>query len=160
MVGDLTGSPGYFPLLDGSPALDAADPEHCLPTDQLGAARPLGDVCDIGAIESTTAELAPTPIVPPPGCPLHDAIIAANRDAPSGACKAGSGHDTITLDRDVVLREPLPSITSQITIEGKGFAISGDRKFRVFDIVGGNLILNNLTLRSGKAIQGGAIRLR
>ena len=29
-LGDLTGSPAYFPLLDQSPAVDAADPEFCL----------------------------------------------------------------------------------------------------------------------------------
>ncbi|MYE26309.1 MAG: hypothetical protein F4X87_03640, partial [Chloroflexi bacterium] len=32
MLGELTGAPGYFPLLDGSPAVDAADAEFCLET--------------------------------------------------------------------------------------------------------------------------------
>lgn len=45
------GSPAYFPLLPGSPAIDAADPAHCTATDQTGAARPQGVACDIGAFE-------------------------------------------------------------------------------------------------------------
>ena len=52
LLGELTGAPGYFPLLDGSPAVDAADSELCLETDQSGNARPLGGGCDIGAFES------------------------------------------------------------------------------------------------------------
>ena len=161
MVGELTGSPGWFPLLDGSPALDAADPAHCLETDQTGTPRPYGGGCDAGAIESTTAQLAPTPIVPPPGCSLYDAIVAANRDAPSGACLAGRGHDTIALDANEEINQPLPPITSEITIEGNGFAIDGKWQYRIFDIVGGNLTLRNMRLINGKAASdGGAIRLR
>ena len=159
-LGELTGAPAWYPLLDGSPALDTADPEYCLPADQVGTPRPHGGGCDVGAIESTTAQLAPTPIVPPPGCPLRDAINAANRDAPSGACPAGSGHDVITLDRDVKLRQPLPAISSEITIEGNGFEIGGGAAYRIFDIQGGKLTLRNVTLRGGKAVHGGAIRLR
>ena len=57
---DLQGDPLLTPfdaltdmisLQAGSPAIDAADPEYCLPVDQLGAPRPLGGGCDIGAIE-------------------------------------------------------------------------------------------------------------
>ena len=51
-LGALTGSPAYFPLLDGSPAIDAGDDGFCLAIDQIGAARPQGDGCDAGAIES------------------------------------------------------------------------------------------------------------
>ena len=55
MLGELVeledGSPAYFPLLAGSPAIDAADDAHCPATDQIGAARPQGAGCDIGAIE-------------------------------------------------------------------------------------------------------------
>ncbi len=45
------GSTAFIPLLPGSPAIDAADPDHCSATDQIGTARPQGDGCDIGAIE-------------------------------------------------------------------------------------------------------------
>lgn len=45
------GSPAYFPLLAGSPAIDAASSDFCADTDQIGTARPQGEGCDIGAIE-------------------------------------------------------------------------------------------------------------
>jgi hypothetical protein len=38
-------------LLAGSPLRDAGDPATCLGTDEVGQARPLGAVCDIGAYE-------------------------------------------------------------------------------------------------------------
>ena len=84
MLGEMTGSPAYFPLLDGSPALDAADARFCVETDQIGTLRPQGAGCDIGAFESTTAISVPTPV---PGiCPLPDQIIAANSDRAVGSC--------------------------------------------------------------------------
>ena len=55
MLGELVepedGSPAYYPLLEGSPAIDAADDEYCPDTDMLGTARPQGAACDIGAYE-------------------------------------------------------------------------------------------------------------
>jgi hypothetical protein len=38
-------------LLDGSPAIDAADDAACPATDQRGVPRPQGAACDIGAYE-------------------------------------------------------------------------------------------------------------
>ncbi|MYD09199.1 MAG: hypothetical protein F4X02_04060 [Chloroflexi bacterium] len=160
MLSEATGSPAYFELLDGSPALDAADPQYCLDTDQLGAPRPHGAGCDIGAIESTTAQPAPPPVVPPPPCPLAQQIIAANTDAAAGACPAGSGHDVINLTRDLILIQALPPITSEITIEGHGHTLSGKGSFRILDVDGGALTIRNLTLAEGNASYGGAIRLR
>jgi hypothetical protein len=40
-------------LLAGSPAIDAALPSLCVPTDQRGRARPSGAACDVGAFESS-----------------------------------------------------------------------------------------------------------
>ncbi len=45
------GSPAYYPLLEGSPAIDAASDDFCVETDQIDTARPQGGTCDIGAIE-------------------------------------------------------------------------------------------------------------
>ena len=42
-------SQGRFPLLSGSPAIDAGDSIACPPTDQLGT--PRRGICDIGAVE-------------------------------------------------------------------------------------------------------------
>ncbi|MCY4061018.1 MAG: SH3 domain-containing protein [Chloroflexi bacterium] len=46
----LGGSPAYYLPQLGSPALDAASAEHCLPTDQRGIFRS-PEACDIGAAE-------------------------------------------------------------------------------------------------------------
>lgn len=57
LMGDLIsaeledGSPAYFPLLEDSPAIDAADDEYCPETDSIGTPRPQGAGCDIGAYE-------------------------------------------------------------------------------------------------------------
>ncbi len=161
LLGELTGSPAYYSLRDRSPAVDYADSAFCLKTDQVGTPRPQGGACDIGAIEARGAIAAePTP-VPPLVCSLAEQIVAANRDRPAGGCPAGSGVDTIVLDKDIILFEPLPAITSQIVIEGNGFSISGERKFRIFDVDGGILTVKNLTMKDGRSLSdnGGAIRL-
>ena len=162
LLGDLTGSPAYYPLRDRSPAVDYADPAFCLETDQIGTPRPQGGGCDIGAIEARGALAAePTP-VPPLVCSLAEQIVAANRDRPAGGCPAGSGFDVIALEKDITLFEALPAITSQIVIEGNGHSISGDRKFRIFDVDGGILTVKNLTMMDGRGGggNGGAIRLQ
>ena len=161
LLGELTGSPAYHPPLDHSPAIDQADPRFCPETDQLGTARNK-DSCDIGAIEATGVEAAPPPIVPPPVCSLADQIIAANTDRAFGGCPAGHGADTITLTRNILLFAPLPAIRSAITIDGAGHTISGDGKFRIFDVDHGNLAIKNLTMIDGSAPSGigGAIRLQ
>lgn len=46
----LGGSPAYYTLQEGSPAIDAAAPEYCLAVDQRGLAR-IPETCDIGAAE-------------------------------------------------------------------------------------------------------------
>ena len=162
LLGDLSGWPAYHPLLDHSPAIDAADAAYCPETDQRGVARPAGGSCDSGAVESTNAEAAPAPVVPPPACSLADQIIAANTDRAVEGCPAGSGADTIVFERNVLLFAPQPAITSTITIEGAGYTISGDKRFRIFDVDRGRLTVNNLTLREGRTSsgRGGAIRLQ
>lgn len=165
LLGDLTGSPGHYPLLDFSPAVDAGDEEFCLGSDQIGTARPQGDGCDIGAIEATNAQPKPPPIEPPPPCPLALKIVAANTDAPAGGCPAGNGHDVITLNADITLDEQLPNISSNITIDGKGYTVSGRGRFRIFTVDSGIFTVNNVTLAEGKATfgandTGGAIRVQ
>ena len=159
LLGEATGSPVYYPLLDGSPAIDTADARFCLKTDQIGTLRPQGSGCDIGAIETTTA--MPVLIEVPEICPLPDQIIAANTDTAVGTCAAGNGADTIVLLRDFTLDVRLPSITSDITIDGNGHTISGKSKFLIFLVDGGKLTVSNLTLTKGKgaikAVNGGDI---
>ena len=90
-------------------------------------------------------------------CTLTDAIIAANSDQAEGGCPAGRGADTITLSQDITLGAALPAITSAITIEGGGYTISGDNRYRIF-YNGGALTINDLTMTKGQVEnKGGAI---
>lgn len=154
----LTGSPAFHPLQDYSPAINGASAEHCLETDQAGNPRPVpaGEACDIGAVESASG-IEARPIPAPTICTLEDQIIAANTDASSGACPAGNGHDTVELTEDVILPVQLPPVTSQITIEGRGRTLSGDNHYQVFQVDGGDLTLNDLTIKQGYGVDGGAI---
>ena len=156
-LGALTGAPAHYPLLDGSRAVDSADERFCPATDQLGRPRPQSGGCDIGAIESTAASPAAGGL--PTDCALLDQIRAANTDQAAGSCPAGRGTDTISLTRDISLDAALPPITSEIKIEGNGYTINGAGKFRIFDVDGGALTLENVSLDGGKASVGGAIRL-
>ena len=90
-------------------------------------------------------------------CTLADAIIAANNDRAEGSCPAGRGADTIALSQDITLDGGLPKITSDITIEGNGYAISGDNRWRIFYNDGGALTINNLTMTKGR-VEVGFIR--
>ena len=103
-------------------------------------------------------------------CNLANAITAGNTDTATGACPAGSGADTITLKANIRLTEALPDITSTIIVEGAGYSISGDANndgtigvddnydVRIFSVLhGGDLTVNNLTMRDGQANHGAAI---
>ena len=63
------------------------------------------------------------------GCTLAEAIANANNDNNGGGdgngCTAGSGNDTITLTGNIALTATLPLVTSNITIEGGGYTLSG-----------------------------------
>jgi CSLREA domain-containing protein len=59
-LGALTGSPAYFPLNTGSPAIDAGSNDICAAapvnnTSQNGVTRPNGTSCDIGSVEKLVA---------------------------------------------------------------------------------------------------------
>ncbi len=91
-------------------------------------------------------------------CSLTDAIQAAESDSEIGNCTSGDGADNIHLSGDITLAAELPQITTDITIEGGGFTISGGDSFRIFHIAdGGSLAINELTLSNGNAEEGGAI---
>ena len=90
-------------------------------------------------------------------CALADAIIAANNDRAEGDCPAGRGADTIILTQDITLRAELPAITSKITIEGNGYTISGNNRYRIFYNDGGALTIHNLTITNGY-VEGDLIR--
>ena len=91
-------------------------------------------------------------------CTLADAITAANDDTEIGGCPAGDGTDVIALSENITLGSALPLITSEITINGAGYRISGANRHHIFGVSSrGNLTINDLTLRDGKAGWGAAI---
>ena len=85
-------------------------------------------------------------------CSLAAAITAANTDETSAGCPAGDGADIITLSGDITLEAALPDISSEIRIEGAGYAISGAEQFRIFLVAeSGALTLHEATLSDGVA---------
>ena len=105
------------------------------------------------------------------GCSLREAITAANTNAAYGGCPAGAGSDTITFAGNYTITlvgSQLPTVTTVITITGNGAANTiiqastcnpvtlpggcSPAAYLVFDVTGGNLTLNGLTVRHG---QGG-----
>lgn len=148
MLAPRAGKLAHFSPVDGSPVINAAAAEYCTERDQLGRQRPQGAACDVGAIESASA-IGPAPTPAPETCTLAHQIIAANNDAAAGLCPAGDGADIITLTENLTLSAPLPPITSDITIDGAGHTISGDKRFRIFILDGGKLSLNQLSLVDG-----------
>ena len=85
-------------------------------------------------------------------CSLADAIIAANNDRAEGNCPAGRGADTIILSQDITLDGNLPKITSDITIEGNGYTISGAGRHSLFYVEeGAHLAVKDLIMIKGKA---------
>jgi len=98
------------------------------------------------------------------GCTLVDAISAANADAPVGECPAGSGADEIRMTDSVFLSEidnavygstALPTIVSEIAVEGGGHGIVRSRALSImrhFAVAkNGTLTLRDLELVNGVA---------
>src|SRR5215470_5068903 len=117
---------------------------------------------------ATAASSAGAGIIPiTANCTLKDAIKAANRDAATAGCPAGSGADTIEMPSGAVLTlsfvddtsdddgpNGLPVVTSTIVIDGNGSTIArgsmGTPAFRIFKVAAtGDLTLNFVTIANG-----------
>ena len=62
--------------------------------------------------------------------------------------------DTCTLTKDIVLEAALPAIDSDITVEGAGYFISGNSRYRVFYVnQGAHLTVNRITLKNGRLFE-------
>ena len=79
-------------------------------------------------------------------CTLEDAIKAANRDEEEDSCEAGDGDDVIIMTRDGSRHNTLREITSDITIEGRGFTFRMTENKRLFKVEDGDLIIRNLRI--------------
>jgi len=102
-------------------------------------------------------------------CTLRDAIASANADKAVGGCSAGSGSDTLLLSSDLSrqtlsLTSELPTVTSSVTVDGKGnnITISGGNQHRIMSVDNGDLTLKDkLRLENGHASDsGGAILVK
>ena len=115
------------------------------------------------------AQVAAADITVDGDCSLANAIREANGAAQSGSlnnCEDGTngsgaaGADTITLTGNVTLSELLPEITSDVTIDGGGYTIGGQSRYRIFFQSSGEVRLENLNLSSARTnYSGGAILL-
>ena len=168
----IAGTPAYYPLRRESLAINRADPDFCLETDQQGTPRPQGDRCDIGAFEAVDwvegdyeyrrrGQVISPDIIVDETCSLADAITSANRDQATGGCIAGDGADVIRLTADLTMDDTLPDITSEMVIEGEGHILTEVQ----FVIRYGNLTLNHLIMKDGGAsylteFYGGALYVR
>ncbi len=99
-------------------------------------------------------------------CSLSEAIINANDDAATHIdCATGSGDDVITLAGSLYTltsayspKNGLPSITSNLVIEGNGAIITSEpgQSYRILDVTStGALTLNHTTVSGGEGIGGG-----
>lgn len=106
------------------------------------------------------------------GCTLSQAITAANTDAQIAMCAAGSGADTINLPANSIIElsaiDPLsdgssglPSITSDITIQGQGSTLTRADMAPAMRLIrlneNASLTVDSLTLSNGFNKRGNAI---
>ena len=183
---------GYYPLVMGSRANGAGSSAHCLSRDQRNSVSYLRSrsACDAGAIRfdglrpTATITLTPTVTLTPSttptplpahnainvdsGCTLTQAINSANNNSqPSGStCEVGSSTltDRIELDKSYTLSEPLPDITSNMTIDGNGYTLTGSgagTDKRMVGISGGTTVnLTAMTVTNFRKVgDGGAINI-
>ncbi len=92
-----------------------------------------------------------------PNCTLAEQIMSSNTGEKVGDCPILEGMEAFQLREDIVLTESLPAITSYFIIDGNGHTISGDNRFRIFEVHGGRLTILNLKMIDGKAGRGSAI---
>ena len=161
-LGQLTGAPAYYPLQDRSPG-------HRLRGSRSFAWRRTSSVRRVHRAAAATLARLKRGAPSRPSRRLCRPWFAHWRikswppigTGPQAAARPAAGR-YYRLDKDITLFEALPPITSHIIIEGNGHSISGDAKFRIFDVDGGNLTVNNLTMTRGYSAtdNGGAIRLQ
>jgi CSLREA domain-containing protein len=152
-------------LTTSSPAINTGTNTGCPSTDQRGLTRPQFLVCDIGAVESNTQQdstlvvntnedsndgFCDAFVSGVTDCTLREAINYANGVAGTWTINFASNY-TITLSSS------LPDVMGTIILNGNGVtdtiiqanAAPNTANYRVFSVNGGNLTLNQLTVRHG-----------
>ncbi|MDZ4771217.1 MAG: choice-of-anchor Q domain-containing protein, partial [Chloroflexota bacterium] len=92
--------------------------------------------------------------------------VAANTDTAVDSCGTGAGSDTIVLTGltgEIVLSSALPTLTTPITLQGRGATTMTIRRlasapaFPVLTITNANVVILGVTLSGGAGISGGGI---
>ena len=90
-------------------------------------------------------------------CNLADAITAVNTDTATGGCSAGSGADVLELSSpndQFVLTTALPTIASDVTINGNGVEVARNYNAADFTVLtidpGVAVEINDLTITGGR----------
>ncbi|GAB5404998.1 MAG: hypothetical protein Aurels2KO_32290 [Aureliella sp.] len=166
-------------LLPGSPAINAGDNAlavdangDVLATDQRGVNRFVGTV-DIGAVEyKESASLVVTTAVDLVDAydnltSLREALTFANSDPDFSEITFGDGSslsegtDFTDATADVItLGGTQLEISSDVTINGPGaelLTVSGNQQSRVFDVIGGEVTFDLLSIADGRAGNGAGI---
>lgn len=144
---------GYFPLLPGSPAVDAANNSSCTATDQLGA--PRSGNCDIGAVEYHSPEWLD-------GEWVVDLDIPPNRQGGAVTGRAfgtlaGEGEKTNLADDGALLRA-VSSVEDEVgNISDAIQTVSAKRRFRLSGFHRWSVYLSGILrgiLQSDTSLQG------
>ncbi|HSA59373.1 MAG TPA: choice-of-anchor Q domain-containing protein [bacterium] len=98
-------------LQAGSPAIDAGNNATCDPTDQVGTDRPVGDACDLGALEVTTPAAPPVPPVVPAVCGNGD--VETGEGCDDGDTTAGDGCSATCVVEDGFTCTGEPSVCTE-----------------------------------------------
>lgn len=107
-----------------------------------------------------TAQQSTSEFEPVPTCSLADYITAKNINQDVGGCDISKNREAFSFHEDIILTEALPRITSPIHIEGNGFTLNGDGRFRLFEVFGAYLTITDLHMVNGFAkFYGSAIRV-
>ena len=155
----LTGSPAYYPLkfdtAYGStvnPAIDEADGNHCLQTDQRGVTRSGSATCDIGAYEAVDAATK-TPTPSPTLTPTHT-LTPSETPIPTNTPVPG----TINIDATCSLAQAINSANHDANRKDRtdyGNCEAGDGDDTITIHQGSNITLSDkLTITSTITING------
>jgi hypothetical protein len=95
------------------------------------------------------------------GCTLDDAITSANRNRGRDDCRGGRGDmDEIKLHENVLISGRLPTISSNIIIEGNHNRITMKSDHAVFVVNGGSLVLKDVSIRFRKERTGDILEIK
>ena len=97
---------GYYPLLPGSPAIDAGDNAICLNVDQRSVTRPQGAACDIGAYEHTA-----------PGAAVSLSVVSGSNQLAGISSAFSNPLQAAALDSQ---GSPVSGVTVDFTAPGSG----------------------------------------